>query len=361
MAESIALVSKPEGLQGGPSSRLPSGALLLAPMVALSHRALRELVFGFDAAAVEAEEGRADTRGFRPGLDLAFTEMTSAAALSAHSTFDESFIDAGPAPSRVVYQFYTIKPERLVEALARVADRGAYGADINFGCSAPHILRAGGGAAWMREPGEAAKLVRLARSAWKASLSAKLRIGAEDDYGRLRDFCLGLVEAGIDFLTLHPRLEGQKFRRKGRWEYVGRLVEDLPVPVVGNGDVRGFDDWSRWMREAKPRGIMIGREAIRRPWIFALIRGRESDPAFELRVDLRETALRLLDLVEARLPPEFHESRAKRFFSYYCDNFSFAHHLNVRLQKAIDLSSMRTALDDYLAEIPGDRFLVERG
>ena len=330
-------------------------------MVALSHRALRELILGFDAGGGDRGLPRAEGPDFPRGLDLAYTEMASAAALLAHSAFDESFIDAGPEPAKVIYQFYTTKSERLPEALSLVADRGVFGADINFGCSAPHILRAGGGAAWMREPKEAADLVRLARSSWTASLSAKLRIGAEDDYERLRDFCLGLVEAGIDFLTLHPRLEGQKFRRSGRWDYVGRLVEDLPLPVVGNGDIRGFDEWSRWMAEAKPAGIMIGREAVRRPWIFAFIRGREADPAFELRVDLRETAFRLLDLVEARLPPEFHESRAKRFFSYYCDNFSFAHHLNVKLQRAVDLGSMRTILDEYLAEMPGDRMKIDRG
>ncbi len=332
----------------GREARLPQGALLLAPMVALSHRALRELILGFDAA------------GPRRGLDLAYTEMTSAAALTAHSVFDECFIDAGPEPARVVYQFYTTKSERLREALAMVADRGVFGVDINFGCSAPHILRSGGGAAWMREPKEAANLVRIARSAWSASLSAKLRIGAEDDYGSLRDFCLGLIEAGIDFLTLHPRLEGQKFRRSGRWDYVARLAQELSVPLVGNGDIRGFGDWSRWMAEARPAGIMIGREAVRRPWIFALIRGCEADSAFELRVDLRETAFRFLDLVEKRLPPEFHESRAKRFFSYYCDNFSFAHHLNVKLQRAADPASMRQILDEYLDEVPGDRIALER-
>lgn len=212
----------------------------------------------------------------------------------------------------------------------------------------------------MREPKKAAELVRLARSAWEGSLSAKLRIGAEDDYGRLLGFCQGLVEAGLDFLTLHPRLEGQKFRRRGRWDYVSRLVEDLPIPVVGNGDVRAYADWKRWMDEARPAGIMIGREAARRPWIFTLIRGLEKDPSFELPVDLRKTAFRFLELLEGLLPPEFHESRAKRFFSYYCDNFSFAHHIKTGLQKAPDLESMRRTLDAYLAEVPGDRLRVER-
>jgi len=328
---------------GRMNSTLPVRSLLLAPMVALSHRALRELILSFG------------------GLDLAFTEMASAGAVTAHSLYDRYFLDVDPLPNGTIFQFYTTKPELLPEALGMVAERGAFGADINFGCAAPRILQAGGGAAWMREPEKAADLVRLARLGWAASLSAKLRIGLDDDYGRLLDFCLRLAEAGLDFLTLHPRLEGQKFRRKGRWDYVARLVEDLSIPVMGNGDVRGWADWSRWMAEAKPAGIMIGREAVRRPWIFALIRGLEADPAFELTVDLRETAFQFLDLVEALLPPEFHESRAKKFFDYYADNFTFAHHLKCRLQNSSDIPAMRRVLDEYLAEVPSDRQTVQRG
>ncbi len=320
---------------------LPSRALVLAPMVALTHRALRQLILGFG------------------GLDLAFTEMASAAALLAHTPFDSCYLDADPQPERVVYQFYTTRPEPLPGALEKVSTRGVFGADINFGCSAPHILRSGGGAAWMREPEKAAGLIRLARRAWSGSLSAKLRIGADDDYGRLKAFCDGLVEAGLDFLTLHPRLEGQKFRRTGRWDYVARLSSELPVPVVGNGDIRNYDGYARWMAEARPAGIMIGREAARRPWIFALIRGRETDPAFEMDIDLREVALRFLGLVEEFLPPEYHESRAKRFLGYYADNFSFAHHLRTRFQNAIDIPAMRIVLDEYLSEVPEDRLKVE--
>ncbi len=321
---------------------LPSRALILAPMVALSHRALRQLILGFG------------------GLDLAFTEMASAGGLIAHTSFDGCYLDAEPQPERVVYQFFTTRLEPLPRALEMVSTRGVFGADINFGCSAPHILRSGGGAAWMREPEKAAGLIRLARGAWSGSLSAKLRIGAEDDYDRLRSFCDGLVEAGLDFLTLHPRLEGQKFRRTGRWDYVARLASELPVPVVGNGDVRNYDGYARWMGEARPAGIMIGREAARRPWIFALIRGREADPAFEMEIDLREVALRFLCLVEEFLPPEYHESRAKRFLGYFTDNFSFAHHLRTGFQNAVDIPAMRLVLDKYLSEVPGDRLKVER-
>ena len=100
---------------------------------------------------------------------------------------------------------------------------------------------------------------------------------------------------------------------------------------------------------------MIGREAARRPWIFALIKGKEEASDFSMEVDLRATAHRMLELIEARLIPEFRLTRAQRFFSYYADNFTFAHHIKWKLVNAPDLDAMRAELESYFGEMPGDR------
>jgi tRNA-dihydrouridine synthase B len=308
-------------------------------MVSLSHRALRELALEFG------------------GLDLAYTEMASAGAAVSGAPYEECYLDAGPAPERVVYQLYTGKAERMAEALRMLgeAGEGAFGADINFGCSAPRITKSGGGAAWMREPERAFELARAARGAWAGSLSAKIRLGQEEDYGRLADFVRGLAEAGIDYVAVHPRLEGQKFRRAGRWDLVARLAAEMPIPIVGSGDVRSWGDYRRRREETGCAGIMIGREAVRRPWIFALIRGKEASPEFGMEVDLRVVAFRMLELIESRLVEDFHLTRAQRFFFYFAENFSYAHYIKWKLVNAGSLAAMRAELDGYFKEMPGDR------
>ena len=324
----------------------PPRSLFLAPMVGLSHRALRELILGFG------------------GLDYAYTEMASAGAMVSGSPYDEWYLDANPLPERTICQFYATNHERLPQALhllARTAETPVFGADINFGCSAPHITKAGGGAAWMRDPEGAFALVRSARAAWQGRLSAKIRLGADEDYGRLAAFARGIVEAGIDFIAVHPRLEGQKFRRESHWDYVARLASEMSVPIVGNGDVRDWEGYSDRVARYSPAGIMIGREAARRRWIFALLRGREGSADFSMEIDLRSTALRMLELIEARLPPDFRLPRARRFFFYFADNFSFAHHIKWKLQNAASLDAMRKAIDDYLLEVPGDALTIQRG
>ncbi len=325
-------------------SPLPPNALLLAPMVGLSHRPLRELILGFG------------------GCDRVYTEMTSAAGYLSGAPYDRYFLDTGPEPERTILQFYATDAPRMIEAARKAArEIPAAGLDLNFGCSAPHIERSGGGVSWMKDPAAARDLVARVRDAYSpGSLSAKLRVGYDDDYARLRDFCGGLAEAGADWLVLHPRLRSEKLRRTGRWDYVRRLKADLGIPVVGNGDVRSPEDREARVRDSGSDGIMLGREAVRRPWIFALIRGLERDPGYRMTVDRAAVGETFLRLLEEHLPPEFHISRARRFFFYYCDNLSFAHHVRWRIQNAPDLKAIRQALAEYFEEVPGDREKVNR-
>ncbi len=314
-------------------------------MVGLSHRALRELVLEFG------------------GLDFAYTEMTSAGAAVSGSPYEPWYLDMAPAPEKTIIQFYATKTEHLREALIRIQnefERPVFGADINFGCSAPHIVKAGGGAAWMRNPEGAFELVRSAREVWNRRLSAKIRLGPDEDYERIRDFALGLAQCGIDFISVHPRLDTQKLRRTSLWDYVARLAEELPIPVIGNGDIRTWNDYADRVSRYSRSGVMLGREAARRPWIFALIRGREASTDFSMEIDLRKTAFKMLDLIESRLHPDFHHTRARRFFYYYADNFRFAHHLRWKLQNAASIAAMRKVIDEYLLEVPEDEVSVQR-
>ncbi len=322
-----------------------SDALLLAPMVGLSNRPLRTLAFGFG------------------GLDFAFTEMASAGGYVSGAPNEEYWLDTMPRPKATGIQFYTIKPEHLEAACRRVAAIQPAllprAIDINFACSAPHIRRAGGGSDWMTRPEEAYALVRLARSAWPGLLTAKIRSGQDEDYDRLSRFCHGLAEAGLDLLTLHPRLDSQKFRRKSRSDYIARLVAELSIPVIGNGDVRSLADWRAMRDSCRPAGIMIGREAVRRPWIFALLRGAARDSGFRIEIDRAMVALRFLDLVGEHLPPEWHVKASRAFFHYYSDNFTFAHHLKWKLANAPDIPAMRSILAQYFDQVPQDRTKIE--
>jgi tRNA-dihydrouridine synthase len=133
-------------------------------MAELSHRALRELIELFG------------------GCDEYSTEMISAGALIQGGPFERWYIDTEPAPSRTVYQVLGSDTDQIVKAVELLDSLLCAGIDINMGCSAPAIIRAGGGIRWMDSIDKAGELIRQVRKRTKGRLSVKLRIGRNHDF-----------------------------------------------------------------------------------------------------------------------------------------------------------------------------------
>ncbi|MFW5877142.1 MAG: tRNA dihydrouridine synthase [Myxococcota bacterium] len=166
--------------------------------------------------------------------------------------------------------------ERMAEAAGVVAETGADVVDINLGCPAPRAVRKGVGAAMLRDQALLFAVVRAMRQAvdrasgGRTLLSAKMRAGF-DDGARVVETARVLESAGVDFLAVHPRRRCDFYEGVADWRIVTELVRDLDIPVVGNGDVWYAADALRMQRETGCTAVMIGRPALRNPWIFAQI------------------------------------------------------------------------------------------
>jgi tRNA-dihydrouridine synthase len=340
--------------------------LVLAPLAALGHRGLREMIAGFG------------------GCDLYFSEMISAEALLSGSNYENYYLDAGPAPDRLVYQL--VGPDtgvltRAAAALVALAGSRSQasgqpacaGIDLNMGCSAPEIIRQGSGVNWMTRPDEASGLVAAVRRLVPdhLSLSAKIRIGENPDFPALVRYCRGLQEAGLDFLTFHPRLRKDPWSRPAKWSWFQQLADELDLPLIANGDIRDSaslqtlaDEWRREapggasvpaVRAPWPAGLMVGRAAVKTPWVFrdlaAYLDGAPVPPA----VDLLETAVRFHQNLEAWQPRDFWLTRAKRFHAYYCQNLTFGHRLAARIQAIDEYEKILPYFAEYLEANPGER------
>jgi len=346
--------------------------LILAPMAELSHRALRQLINDFaknnklNDRFVHGDPLPNSNQPQNPQTGVIyFTEMISAAGLLAGGPFEKWYLDNGPCPEQLVYQLLGADSEQLIKAAVLLDRQECLGIDINMGCSAPAITRTGAGVRWMEDPEKAVRLIEAFRKVTKKQLSAKIRlgprqIGASDsaqseksqnsrkiagNWGRNVDisylvkFCRGLEDAGIDLITLHPRLAAEKFKRKARWEYVELLRKELHVPVAGNGDINSAEELACKAAEGP---VMAGRLLVRQPWAFAAI-NCGSKPS----VNIEETGQRFLDLLSRYQPPEFHLSRTRRFFKYYCDNVTWAEYLRNKLNREESLAGIERAWHEY--------------
>jgi tRNA-dihydrouridine synthase len=303
--------------------------LFLAPMAELSHRAFRELLEDFG------------------GCDSYFSEMISAGALLAGGPNEKWYIDAAPKPEKVVFQVVGADIGQISKAAALLDRLECAGIDINMGCSAPLIRKTGAGAAWMASIDRAGELISNVRPLVKRRLSVKLRIGFQDDFEYLVRFCRRLETEGTELITLHPRLVTEKFKRLARWEYIGRLRQELKIPVAGNGDIADAQGLVR--RAAGPcDAVMVGRAAVRQPWIFA--QARALSPSLSSVPNIEVTGVRFLELLAQYQPPEYHLSRAVRFFGFFCDNLKWGNYLKTRINREKTLSGIEKVWREYFKE-----------
>ena len=322
--------------------------LICGPMATISHPAFRTLLERFG------------------GCDEYFTEMINAGTLLTGGPFEKYYIDPAPVPSKVVWQLTGHDADNMKAAAVKLAELPGIGIDINMGCAAPDIYRYGAGIAWMlKDRIETQAMVRAVRSVVPSDkrLSVKLRLGDDNftDDGFF-DFCDMLVGEGVELLTLHPRTKKEKLVRPPRYEYCQRLAERYKgrVPVYLNGNVKD----SVSFRNAVARcpdvaGVMISRAAVQKPWIFKTLAVPELVEGGEgLHIDMEQLCLDYISLIEQYQPPEFYKTRLQRFFTYFCQNFKFAHYAQTQFVNAAGKGNdaLRQAIKEFFIKCPEERF-----
>jgi len=228
------------------------------------------------------------------------------------------------------------------------------GFDINMGCAAPLIRNSGCGVGLMRTPELAARMVSACRKATRMALTAKLRLGWEEAFEPTLKLVRTLEGEGLDGVTLHPRLAREKFKRRARWEYVGYLSSAVSIPVIGNGDIRSGEDAVRRLRKAGCAGVMIGRLAAQKPWIFALASGRL--PVSTVRLD--ELYFDFVRLLSLECPQERQIGRLREFTPYFSLNFRFGHRLASAVQNAPTLERALEEAARFFERNPEELCLV---
>ena len=328
-------------------------------MATLSHEAHRRLIEKFG------------------GCDEYFTEMINAGSLLTNGPFEKFYLMNETVPEKMVWQLTGGKTALIERAVPVVAELGGVGIDLNMGCCAPEIVASGAGIAWMLKPVEETwAMVHAVRRAMescsehgqlKLRLSVKLRLGDENFTDEsFFSFCKMLMDEGVQQLTLHPRTKKQKYTRPARWEYVEKLAgfaKPYGVRIILNGDVKDVESAKSAMKASPSAdGLMIGRMAAQKPWIFAQIARsfacEDSDrDVLRTKIDLQQLIFEYLDDLQIYQPKEFWKTRCQRFFTYFCSNFSFAHYARTQLVNATCISQAKERLVQYFEKVPEDRFI----
>jgi tRNA-dihydrouridine synthase B len=306
--------------------------LLLAPMAGLTHSALRRIIIGFG------------------GVGLLSTEMLSARRLPTENPRVSPYLIRTDAESPLSYQLLTSTEKEIGRAIDALHAFKADAIDLNMGCPARTVGRFGAGGMLMERPDDARRIVVEARKRTALPLSAKIRLGSETDGGKLKEFCSMLEAEGVDMLTVHARFKHEPFARNPRWAHIAEIKGCINIPVIANGGIFSVEDAERCLRVSGADGLMLGRGAAIRPWLFVEItRSVFGGDIAEPEVFLPDVYSAFLEALNADYRPIYRLGRLKEFTHYFARNYKFGHYLATRIQSCSSMDEARERADTFFA------------
>ncbi len=223
--------------------------LIVAPMAGVTDRPFRTLARRF-------------------GADLAVAEMTSAKPELRDTRKSrlrrEHSDEAGP----VSVQIAGSDPEMLADAARFNADHGAQIIDINMGCPAKKVCNVYAGSALLSDEALVGRILDAVVAAVDLPVTLKIRTGPRPEQRNAVRIARIAEQAGVTMLAVHGRTRACGFRGAAEFETIKEVKRAVRIPVVANGDIRTPQEARRVLNETRADGIMIGRAAQGRPWIF---------------------------------------------------------------------------------------------
>lgn len=254
---------KPHSQNNFTSTKSPScSKLFLAPMEGLGALPFRKAIAtigGFDEAC--SEFIRIPSTGFSPSLLKGYDPKAL-------------------FPITQAAQIMGGVKEYLAEAAVALEQLGAPRVDLNCGCPSNTVTGRGAGSSLLKNPTELYAILSEMVKSVKIPVTAKLRSGYSDT-SLFEENLLAAEEAGVKFITLHPRTKEDGYARPANWSLIARAKELLKVPVVGNGDILSVDDALSMLNQTSCDALMIGRGAVINPWIFCEIKSHFNKVPYE--------------------------------------------------------------------------------
>lgn len=245
-----------------------TGAVVMAPMTKGSNLPYRRL-------CVEL------------GARVTISEMTVARRLKQRRKGEFALIRKFEGEPFFGVQLAGTNPEEIGWAAALVESRGADLVDLNCGCPIDHFTHKGLGASLGRQPQRIRRILEsMKKSVTNIPVTAKLRLGWNDEMRNVVDQAKAAVDGGADALFVHGRTRNARYRFAADWEAIGSVVAAVSVPVVGNGDILFPRDIENALARSGAVGVMSARGVLIKPWLFREANDGYWDITAEERVTL---------------------------------------------------------------------------
>ena len=229
-----------------------SSNFFLAPMSGISDYPYREVV-----------------KEFKPGL--VFSEMIASRALIEKNKKTLKMIKKDSNEISAI-QIAGCDPDIMAEAAKICEGNGSDLVDINMGCPVKKVVNGYAGSALMKNESLALKIIEKVVNSVDIPVTLKMRKGWDEESLNAPFLAKHAEELGIKMITIHGRTRCQMFKGKSDWRFISKVKSVTNIPVLANGDIKDFNDFTKSINLSNADGVMIGRGSYGKPWIFEEIR-----------------------------------------------------------------------------------------
>jgi tRNA-dihydrouridine synthase B len=308
-----------------------SSPFVLAPMAGVTDAPFRRLCRRFGAGMTTSEMTTADTglwqtpkSRYRLDLDL----------------------DAEP----VAVQIAGSDPVQLADAARAVVARGAQIVDINMGCPARKVCNKAAGSALLRDEKLVAAILASVVAAVDVPVTLKIRTGWDAANRNALTIARIAEDAGIQSLAIHGRTRACRYGGEAEYETIAAVKRAIRIPVIANGDITTFEKSLEVLRLTNADGLMIGRGAQGRPWIFRELKtclaGSAENTQLE-KSELRDIMLDHLDEVHRFYGEETGVRVARKHLNWYCRNLANAEEYRYQVVRVDSASAQIRLTKEY--------------
>ena len=304
---------------------------VLAPMAGITDKPFRKLCRQFGAGMTTSEMTTADTSLWQTPKSKYRLDL-----------------DLGSEP--VAVQIAGSDPEQLALAAQACVDRGAQIIDINMGCPAKKVCRKLAGSALMKDEKLVEDILTSVVAAVDVPVTLKIRTGWDPEHKNGSVIARIAEDAGIQSLAVHGRTRACRYKGDAEYETIARIKESLSIPVLANGDLTTPEKSLEVLRLTNADGLMIGRGAQGRPWIFRelklFLQNDNQKPPLD-KTELRDIMLGHLDDLHRFYGQKRGVRVARKHLTWYCDNLANADEFRYRAVRVDSASEQLDLISEY--------------
>jgi len=295
------------------------------------------------------------------GADVMYTEFISSEALIRDVEKTKRKMTIFDFDRPVAIQIYGSNIDSMVGAAKVAEEANPDFIDINFGCPMKKIAGKGAGAGLLRDLPKMIKMAEEVVKAVKVPVTAKTRLGWDQNDMPIVDVAERLQDVGIQALAIHGRTRSQLYAGEADWSLIAEIKQNprMYIPIIGNGDINGPEKAKAFFEQSGVDALMIGRGAIGRPWIFRDIRHFLETGELLLPPFVPEVVANVKEQLTQSLAWKDEPRRAilemRRHFARYFPNLKDFRELRIELLRAPEVEDVIRILDVIAEKYAGER------